>query len=264
MREDLQWFEDRPLFGVRIAIPRPIPQAYETADLAFAYGAVPLLLPTIAIEPPADWAEVDRAIADIERNDWLIFTSRNGVTSFFDRFFELGHDARRLSDTKIAVIGSATSAALREYHLHADLVPETFRAEALAEELSGHVRDKNVLWCGADRGREVLPDELSPVAAEFRKLVVYRNLDVESWPDDVCSQLKAGYVDWLALSSPSIAEGAARLLPAESREMIGKSLRVAAISPVTAEAAQNAGLRVDVVAETYTWPGILDAIAGTV
>lgn len=264
MREELHWFEDRPLFGVRIAIPRPIPQAYETADLAFEYGAVPLLIPTIAIEPPEDWTEVDRAIADIERNDWLIFTSRNGVSFFFDRFFEQGHDARRLANTKVAVIGSATSAALREYRLHADLVPESFRAEALAKKLSDLVRGKNVLWCGADRGREVLPDELSPLAAEFRKLVVYRNFDVDSWPDDVCSRLKSDDVDWLALSSPSIAEGVARLLPSEAWNLLGNSLRIAAISPVTAEAAKNAGLGVDVVAETYTWPGIFDRISAAV
>lgn len=261
MREELQWFEQRPLFGVRIAIPRPVPQAYETADLAFEWGAVPLLLPTIAIEPPEDWTEVDRAIANIERPDWLIFTSRNGVNFFFDRYFELGYDARRLGHTKIAVIGSATSAALAEYHLHADLVPETFRAEVLAAELAEHVRDKKVLWCGADRGRDVLHEELSPIAAEFRKLIVYRNLDVESWPADVTTQLKSGAVDWIALSSPSIAEGVARLLPSETRELLGKSIRVAAISPVTAEAAQNAGLPVDVIAETFTWPGIFEAIA---
>ena len=152
MREELQWFENRPLFGVRIAIPRPVPQAYETADLAYEWGAVPLLLPTISIEPPADWTEVDRTLREIEQHDWLIFTSRNGVSFFFDRFFELGHDARKLGQTQIAVIGSATADALAEYHLHADLVPETFRAEVLAAELVEHVREKKVLWCGADRG----------------------------------------------------------------------------------------------------------------
>lgn len=264
MREELRWFEDRPLFGVRIAIPRPIPQAYETADLAFEYGAVPLLLPTIAIEPPENRSEIDRAITGIDEFDWLIFTSRNGVNFFFDRFFELGYDARRLGHTKIAVIGSATAAALAEYRLHADLVPETFRAEALAAELSEHVREKKILWCGADRGREILPEELSPVAAEFRKLVLYRNLDVDAWPEDAISQLKSGAVDWIALSSPSIAEGVARLLPAETRTMLGQALRIASISPVTAEAAQKAGLPVDVVAETYTWPGIFEAIAKVV
>ena len=110
-------------------------------------------------------------------------------------------------------------------------------------------------------GRDVLPAQLSPLAAQFQKLMVYRNRDVEAWPADVSSKLSSGAVDWFALSSPSIAAGVAKLLPPATRELLGKSIHVAAISPVTAEAAQQAGLPVDVVAETYTWPGIFEAIA---
>ena len=146
LRERLKWFEDRPLFGQTIAITRPLEQSYETADLASQHGAIPVLLPTIDIRPPEAWNDVDTAIEQIEQQDWLIFTSQNGVSHFLDRIFELGYDLRRLGHVKIAVIGSATAEALREYHLTADLIPETYRAEELAAELIHSFRAR--MSCG--------------------------------------------------------------------------------------------------------------------
>jgi len=260
LRERLKWFEDRPLFGQTIAITRPLEQSYETADLASQHGAIPVLLPTIDIRPPEAWNDVDTAIEQIEQQDWLIFTSQNGVSHFLDRIFELGYDLRRLGHVKIAVIGSATAEALREYHLTADLIPETYRAEELAAELIPLIQGKNVLWCGADRGREVLQDELSPLTANFHKLVVYRNVDVLDWPEETISQLNSGDIDWLPLSSPSIARGVARLLPESAKSLLGKKSKIVAISPVTAKAAEEVGLPVHLVATTHTWQGMFEAI----
>ncbi|MDG2387873.1 MAG: uroporphyrinogen-III C-methyltransferase [Planctomycetaceae bacterium] len=260
LRDELKWFENRPLFGQSIAITRPLDQAYETADLAIEYGATPVLLPTIEIQPPDFWVEVDEAIEQIEHQDWLIFTSRNGVTHFLNRFFELGYDLRRLGHVKFAVIGTATAEALRQFHLNADLMPETYRAEELAAALSDSIQGQNVLWCGADRGREVLQNELAPLSAEFRKLTVYRNVDVLDWSQEAIAQLTSGAIDWLPLSSPSIARGAARLLPDSAKPLLGNKTKIVAISPVTAQAAEEAGLPVNLVADTHTWPGIFDAI----
>ncbi|MBD3676448.1 MAG: uroporphyrinogen-III C-methyltransferase [Planctomycetaceae bacterium] len=260
MREELQWFENRSLFGQRIAITRPLPQAYETAELANSLGAVPVLLPTIEIHPPENWERVDTAINSLKVQDWLIFTSRNGVSYFLERLLTLGGDMRSLGHLKVAVIGSATATALKEYHVRADVIPDTYRAEELASELIDQVAGKNILWCGADRGREVLIDELSPQAKSFEKLIVYRNTDVDSLPQETSDQLRRGELDWLPLSSPSIARAVARLFPEDAKSHLGKQIRVAAISPVTAEAARKSGLPVDVIATTHTWPGIFAAI----
>ena len=260
MRENLKWFENRPLFGQRIGITRPLPQAFETAELAISLGAIPVLLPTIEITPPINWQEVDEAIHSLDKQDWLIFTSRNGVSYFLDRLLNLGLDMRSLGHLKLAVIGTATASALKEYRLNADVIPETYRAEELAAELLTKVQGKNVLWCGADRGREVLIEELSPRAKSFHKLVVYCNTDVTAWPEEISDQICQGDLDWLVLSSPSIARAVPQLLPEQARSSLGKNIRVAAISPVTAEAANNADLPVNVIATTHTWPGIFSAI----
>jgi uroporphyrinogen III methyltransferase/synthase len=256
MREELAWFEDRPLFGTRIAIPRP--QAYDTADLCIQRGAWPVLTPAIAISPVEDFSEIDRTLESLEQYDWLIFTSRNGVEQFFVRFFALGYDLRRLGTLQLAAIGSATAGALAEYHLNADVVPESFRAEELAAALKDRVRGQNVLWLRANRGRDVLPTELGAIAKSFKELVVYNNDDVEHLDTEVLEQFRQREIDWVALSSPSIARAMARLIPEEIRN--DAPFKVATISPVTSEAAREAGFTITAEATTYTWAGILDAI----
>ncbi|HSG70616.1 MAG TPA: uroporphyrinogen-III C-methyltransferase [Planctomycetaceae bacterium] len=258
MREELAWFEDRPLFGTRIAIPRPLPQAYDTADLCIERGAWPVLTPAIAISPVDDFSEIDRTLESLEQYDWLIFTSRNGVEQFFARFFQLGNDVRRLGSLQLAAIGSATAGALAEFHLNADVIPESFRAEELAAALKDRVQGKHVLWLRANRGRDVLPTELGAIAESFQELVIYNNEDIAQLDAEVLEQFRNREIDWVALSSPSIARAMARLIPEEIRQTA--EFKIATISPVTSEAARESGFTVNAEATSFTWPGILDAI----
>lgn len=260
LRDQIAWFEQRPLFGMRIGITRPDQQADSAMHRCRALGAEPVLIPTIAIRPPEDWSEVDAAIDRLSDYDWLILTSANGVRSLLSRLWERGFDGRRLGETKIAVIGDATAEALAEFHLRADLVPDSFRAEALAEALRGQVSGKRVLWARASRGRDVLNRDLVAAGANFEEVVVYQNLDLEALPPDALQMIEQGEVDWIGLSSPSIARSLATLLTPAAREQLGGNVRLAAISPVTAEAAAEVGLPVSTVADVYTWDGIFDAI----
>lgn len=259
-RESIAWFEKRPLFGRSIGIARPKEQASSTIARALELGAQPVLLPTIEILPPEDWSKVDEAISRLGSYDWLIFTSVNGVESLFNRVWEIGQDVRALGSVQIACIGPATADALNEYRLRADLVPESFRAEALAECLLKHVAGKRVLWAKASRGRDVLPRELRAVGATVDELVVYRNLDVSSLPADAIEQMERGELNWIGLSSPSIAQNLANLLTPAARAQLGKSVHIASISPVTSAAAKEAGLPVNAEAKVYTWDGIFEAI----
>ncbi|MBI1348521.1 uroporphyrinogen-III C-methyltransferase [bacterium] len=261
VREVAHWFEDRPLFGKKIAITRPDDQADAAIDLAWRMGALPIPLPTIEISPPEDWSAVDAALSRLGEYDWLIFTSVNGVAGLLDRLWDQGGDARKLGHCQIAAIGPGTAAALKTYGLRCDLMPDEFRAEALGAALSSHVATRRVLWARANRGRDVLPRELSAAGAHVDQVVVYQNQDVTAWPDEAVQQLEAGELDWIALSSPSIANQVAQLLPAAAHVHLGRKTRIAAISPVTAEAAKEAGLPVHAVATDYTWPGLLNAIA---
>jgi uroporphyrinogen III methyltransferase / synthase len=259
-RDELAWFEDRPLFGQRIGITRPSAQAESQIKQAFALGAQPILMPAIRIEPVDDWSDVDFTMQRLHEFDWLIFTSVNGVEAFLGRLWQQGGDARQLARIKIAAIGTSTAEALANYHLRADLVPDEFRAEALAKVLTPLVKDQKVLWARASRGREVLTQELKNAGASVKELVVYQNLDVESLPENALVALSEGQLDWIGLSSPSIARRIAELLPGSAKDELGKTLRIASISPVTSAAAKDAGLPVHAEATTYTWDGIFKAV----
>ncbi|HBL47043.1 MAG TPA: uroporphyrinogen-III C-methyltransferase, partial [Planctomycetaceae bacterium] len=141
-----------------------------------------------------------------------------------------------------------------------DLVPPQYRAEALAESLKPLATGQKLLWAGANRGREVLITELAEVSATVDKIVVYENHDVSAWNEESLKLLESGEVDWVGLSSPSIARNFERLLTDAARAQLGKSIRLASISPVTSQAAQEAGLQIDVEAKDYHWDGIFTAI----
>lgn len=259
-REKISWFEKRPLFGQRIAITRPVHQADEAIRQALDLGAQPVLLPTIEILPPEDWSLVDHAASRLHEFDWLIFTSANGVEYFLNRLWSLGRDARALGHLKLAAIGPATAETLERFQLRADVVPESFRAEALAEVLKPLVNGQRVLWAGANRGRDVLPTELLAAGAHVEKLVVYRNQDAKDIPAETRALLEAGEVDWIALSSPSIARNLKPLIGPIASAHLGRTTRLASISPVTTAAAQEAGLPIHAEATEYTWPELFAAI----
>jgi uroporphyrinogen III methyltransferase/synthase len=259
-REARAWFESRPLLGKRIGITRPDAQADPQIARALSLGAEPILMPTITIEPLTDWSTVDTALQRITQFDWLVFTSVNGVRALLGRLWRSGGDARQLAGLRLAAIGPATAEALAEFHLRADVVPDEFRAEGLADALRDNVSGRRILWARASRGRDVLPRELKHVGAEVEEIVVYRNEDADALPPAAAAALEAGEVDWIGLSSPSIARQFAALIPDAARAHLGRRTRLAAISPVTQAAAEAAGLPVAVTAESYTWDGVFDAI----
>ncbi len=259
-REGLNWFESRPLLGKRIGITRPEEQAGPQIARALALGAEPLLMPTIRIEPVDDWTTVDAVLSRIAGFDWIVWTSVNGVRAFLGRLWETGGDVRQLGGVKLAAIGPSTAEAIARFHLRADVVPHQYRAESLAESLRREVSGQHVLWARASRGRDVLPRELMAAGADVEELVVYRNEDVARFPESSAAALDAGDIDWVGLSSPSIARQFAALLSPSARKHLRERMRLAAISPVTQQAAEEAGLPVAVTAETYTWDGIFDAI----
>ena len=259
-RERIAWFEQRPLFGRRIGITRADEQADPQIKQIFELGAEPVLMPSLQFDPPETWATVDETLSQVHEFDWLIFTSANGVRAFFERLWKLGRDMRSLGQAQLATIGPATAEALREYHLQADLIPETYSAEGLATALRPAVSGKRVLWVRADRGRDVLSKELSAAGATFHELVVYRHKDITEWPPNVVQRLVAGQLDWICVSSPAIAKNVARLIPEAARQHIGQSLRIATISPLTSAACREVGMIVSAEATEHTFNGILSAI----
>jgi len=164
-RDQVAWFERRPLLGRSVGITRPAGQADEVIARVIELGAEPVLMPTIAIQPPDDTEAVNDVLGRLGEYDWIVFTSANGVAGLLGRLWDRGGDVRQLAGCRLAAIGSATAEALERYHLRADLVPGEYRAEALAAAMAGEVDGARVLWARASRGRDVLPERLE--AATF-------------------------------------------------------------------------------------------------
>jgi len=260
LRDRLAWFEARPLFGRRVVVCRPAGQAEGMVRQLADLGAMPLLLPTIEVRPPDDWRPVDDALARLATFQWVVFTSGNGVRAFLGRLRETGRDLRALGGVNLAVIGPATAEALRAYHLEPDLQPATYRSEDLAATLLPRVAGQRVLLARADRGREVLRDELGRVAS-VEQVAVYSQVDALDADGPALAALAAGEVDWVALTSSNIARSLARLLGPEAAGWIAAGrTRLATISPVTSAAVREIGWEVAAEATDYTPDGVVAAI----
>ena len=179
------------------------------------------------------------------------------------RLLARGRDLRALGRIELAAIGPGTADALARYHLRADLVPDAYRSEALAETLSVRAAGQKILLARADRGRAVLKDELSKVAA-VDQVPVYRNVDAESLPDDVLGRISDGTVDWITLTSSAIATRLHGLLAGPVQARIGHEIKLASLSPVTTATLSRLGWRAEVEAAVYTWEGLVQALCDRV
>lgn len=260
LRPRLDWFSRLPLAGKCLLLTRPEDDARRSESVFENLGAEVLIAPTIRVGPIADRTGLDDALGHLSRYDWIVWTSANGVRLFFDRLFELGLDLRALGHAKFAAIGPATSEALNRYGLNADVVPATFRSEELADALLPHVAGKSVLLARADRGRTVLLDRLVPVASEVRQVAVYTNEDVAEWPEEIDISLREDRVDWVTLTSSAIARRFAALYSGSRPDGNSGRLKFASISPLTSQAAREAGIEPTVEASEFTVEGLLESI----
>jgi uroporphyrinogen III methyltransferase/synthase len=260
LRPRLAWAERRPLFGKRVLVTRPRHQASELVRCLEQLGAVPVVLPAVEVREPADWAPVDRALAELHRFQWLVFTSANGVHALVRRLRQTGRDLRALGGVQLAAIGPATADALRSYQLEPDLMPAEFRSEALAAALRERGAGKHILLARADRGRDVLRQELARVAT-VEQVAVYAQVDALDTAPEVFDQLRTGEIEYVTLTSSNIARALLGALDAASRQAIeaGK-VKLVTISPVTSGAVRQLGLPVAAEAAEYTTAGVVDAL----
>lgn len=260
LRSQLAWFEKLPLFGKRVLVTRPRHQAGDLVQRLERLGAVPLVMPALEIREPADWGPVDRALAELSSYQWLVFTSANGVRAFVDRLLQQGRDLRALGGLSLAAIGPRTAGALRALHLEPDLVPSEFRSETLAAALTERVAGQRVLLARADRGRDVLRQELERVA-DVVQVVVYSQADVVEADPDVLDQLRRGEVDFVTITSSNIGRALVAMLDPTCRERLALGqTKIISISPVTSAALRELGLPVAAEATEYTANGVIDAL----
>jgi uroporphyrinogen III methyltransferase/synthase len=248
-----------PLAGLTVLVPRARDQAGEFSALLAARGARALEVPTIEIRPVASTAELDRSVADLAagRFDWVVLTSVNGVAALRARAEALGHDPASLGlagRVKVAAVGPATEAALREWGVEPDLVPAVATTEALGQAFPAG--PGAVLLARADLANPELATALRDKGWRAVAVVAYHTVPARELDPAARRRLDAGEVDWVAFTAASTVEGFLRGYGGPPPP----GVRVAAIGPVTAAAARSAGMRVAATAAEHTIPGLVAAI----
>lgn len=252
---------EAPLAGRFVVVTRSAEQSRALAAPLEAAGATVLASPAIAIVDPPDTAAVREAIGQLTGYTWIVFTSANAV----ERFDDLGggEGLRACPHPAIAVVGTATAAALRARGMEPDLIPGDYRAEGLVAAFTelGVGSGWRVLIPRALEAREILPDTLCELGAVVDVVPVYRTVAAEPDPQ-VVERLSAGEVDAVTFTSPSTVrnflEGlrTAGLDPAVALD----GVVLASIGPVTTDALAEAGLVASVEAEPSTVEALVDAL----
>jgi uroporphyrinogen III methyltransferase/synthase len=253
-RETIGWLERRPLFGLRVVVTRARAQASGLAATLAALGADVIELPAIRVVPRIASAEVSDAVGAIHSYALVCLTSPNGVRLLFDALEAAGLDARALANATVAAIGPGTARALAARGIRADVVPERSVAEALVESLEAvDVTDRPVLVARAADARDVLPDALRERRAKVDVVALYETVAEEPDPEAVEAASSADYVTFTSSST-------VRNFVAAIGGGFPERARVASIGPVTSEAAREAGLTVDVEAESHDLDGLVEAL----
>ena len=247
-----------PLSGRRILITRAADQAPAVAEKLAALGAQPVLCPTIAIVPPASYAELDAEIAQLTETDYLVLTSVNAVDVFFARLAAAGKDARALAGVILVTVGPRTAESLAAYGVHADRVPSDYQAEGVVELLRGEVAGKRVLYPRAALARDLIARELVAAGASVAAPVAYASA-VPAGAAATAHVALAGGLDLLTFTAASTVRNFADLLGAADLAL-ARAVPVAVIGQQTARAARELGFTVAVEPTEATLEAMVAAI----
>jgi uroporphyrinogen III methyltransferase/synthase len=258
LREKLKWFDSRPLFGRKVLVTRARTQASKLAEALEAYGAQTVQFPAIDVVPVSDPAPLDDALKGLSGYDWVAFTSANAVKAVWERLEALNLDVRAFQNAKIAAVGPATSRALGAIGLRADLVPDRFDADALIERLMAlNSPPKRLLFPRSAIGREALPDGLRAAGVAVDEVTAYETKMPETSGAEARAAYEAG-IDVTTFTSSSSVKNLVALLGGDV-DIVNGTL-IACMGPITAEAAVESGLRVDLVADVQTIDGLVESI----
>jgi uroporphyrinogen III methyltransferase/synthase len=239
LREEIAWFDRRPLFGRRIVVTRASAQAGGLHDALTELGADVLDVPALRVEP-LDPVPLASAVSTLAEYEWLVLTSQNAVSLFWDALRTTGKDARALAGIRIACVGRATADALLARGLVADIVPSRFVAEAVLEAMRDRldVRQSRVLYVAAEGARDLLPTGLVELGATVDVVRAYRTVSDGAGSDTLRPALEAGEVDAVTFASASAVAG---YIAAVGPELARRAPAVS-IGPITSQAVRAAGI----------------------
>lgn len=261
LREKLNWYESKPLFGKRVVVTRSRDQASVFAELLIDRGATTIEFPTIDVVPPSSWDELDRALSGIETYNWIIFTSANAIRFFMERLRALNKDLRLLKGVNICVVGPKTAEALESYGLKPDLIPSEFKAEGVLAALGGKkIKGQKFLIPRAKVAREVIPDKLREAGAEVTVATAYENVRPAGDVERVRKLFREKKISTVTFTSSSTVHNFVEILGQKEYKNLMEGVAVACIGPVTAKTAEEFGMKTDVMPKEYTIPALVDAI----
>ena len=262
-RAKLNWWESRALYGWTVLVPRTKDQAGEMSERLVSHGALPIEVPTIAVEPPRSPAQMERAVKGLVdgRFQWVVFTSTNAVRAVWEKFNEFGLDARAFSGVKIACVGQSTADRVRAFGINPELVPSGEQSSlGLLDEFPPYddVFDpvNRVLLPRADIATETLAEGLRERGWEIEDVTAYRTVRAAPPPAHTREMIKTGGFDAVCFTSSSTVRNLVGIAGKPHARTI-----VACIGPKTAETAAEFGLRVDVQPETAAVGPLVEALA---
>ncbi|WKX71861.1 bifunctional uroporphyrinogen-III C-methyltransferase/uroporphyrinogen-III synthase [Streptomyces sp. XD-27] len=262
-RDQLSWFESKPLFGWNVLVPRTKEQAASLSDQLRSYGAVPSEVPTIAVEPPRTPQQMERAVKGLVtgRYEWIAFTSVNAVKAVREKFEEYGLDARAFAGIKVAAVGEQTAKSLIEFGVKPDLVPSGEQSAAgLLEDWPPYdpVFDPidRVFLPRADIATETLVAGLIELGWEVDDVTAYRTVRASPPPAETREAIKGGGFDAVLFTSSSTVRNLVGIAGKPHNVTV-----IACIGPATAKTAEEHGLRVDVLSPEPSVHKLAEALA---
>ena len=261
LREHLNWFEQRPLFGQRIVVTRTRRQASRLSARLTELGADVLEIPTIKIIPPDDKQPLIDAMLGIANYDWLVFTSPNGVDQYFRWFFETYDDIRAIGGCQIAAVGPATAAKLKQLHLKVDLTPSEYTTAGVANALQQHQSIENLQLClpRAQVANPELPKALVGMGAIVDDIPVYQTIPEEEDRTQSAARLMEEGADWITFTSSSTVEHFHTRfdLPKLIKD---HNLKTASIGPETTKTLEKLKTPPTIEADTHNIEGLINAL----
>ena len=262
LRNRLNWFETRPLFGRRIVVTRTREQASELSRQLAERGAEVLEIPTIRIAPPTQRQLLVEALAELGTYDWIVFTSPNGVTAFFEYFLTAFPDIRDLGGVKFAAVGPGTAAKLKELHLHVDVMPEQYVTAAIAKAMNDFASIENlkILLLRAEVANPDLPKELAALGAIVDDVPCYQTVPETEDANGAAARLLEAGADWITFTSSSTVENFHARFDLPKLLQQFPEMRLASIGPETSKAIRALGLEPALEARPHTIDGLAAAL----
>ncbi|NDA68447.1 MAG: uroporphyrinogen-III C-methyltransferase, partial [Verrucomicrobia bacterium] len=262
LRKKLNWFERRPLFGQRVVVTRTREQASDLSRQLLDLGADVLEIPTIKIAAPTQREVLAEAMGSLGSYQWIVFTSPNGVTCFFEYFFKAFEDIRGLGCLRIAAVGPATAAKLNELHLSVDAMPEKYVAKDIAKAIAAKddLENLRVLLLRAEVANPELPQLLEEQGAIVDDVAVYMTVPETDDPAGTAARLREEGADWLTFASSSAVENFHARFPLPELLKKFPGLKTASIGPETTKAFAALGLKPTVEAKQHNIAGLVAAL----